>query len=117
MTWTLSTKISSNAERARTQDPCAGRLHPLLKVRKEFREIFLEMGFEEMPTSRSSHPPQKPTPTQHAYTKDSSAMVLFPCLLSTGVILPVLYMFRIKISTTCTSTVGFVLHTQRTDLY
>jgi hypothetical protein len=34
------------------QDPCAGRLHPLLKVRKEFREIFLEMGFEEMPTSR-----------------------------------------------------------------
>uniref|UniRef100_A0A7S0TVX7 phenylalanine--tRNA ligase n=2 Tax=Hemiselmis andersenii TaxID=464988 RepID=A0A7S0TVX7_HEMAN len=34
------------------QDQGAGRLHPLLKVRKEFREIFLEMGFEEMPTQR-----------------------------------------------------------------
>ena len=34
------------------QDLGAGRLHPLLKVRKEFREIFLEMGFEEMPTQR-----------------------------------------------------------------
>ena len=34
------------------QDPCAGRLHPLLKVRQQFREIFLEMGFEEMPTQR-----------------------------------------------------------------
>ncbi|KAJ1486694.1 tRNA synthetases class II core domain (F)-domain-containing protein [Baffinella frigidus] len=33
-------------------DPAAGRLHPLLKVRAQFREIFLEMGFEEMPTSR-----------------------------------------------------------------
>lgn len=28
-----------------------GYLHPLLKVRSEFREIFLEMGFEEMPTN------------------------------------------------------------------
>jgi phenylalanyl-tRNA synthetase alpha chain len=28
-----------------------GYLHPLLKVRTEFREIFLEMGFEEMPTN------------------------------------------------------------------
>eukprot|EP00912_Choanoflagellata_sp_UC4_P002509 UC4_evm4s1589 len=27
-----------------------GHLHPLLKVRSEFRQIFLEMGFEEMPT-------------------------------------------------------------------
>jgi len=34
------------------QDPAAGRLHPLLKVRAQFREIFLEMGFEEMPTDR-----------------------------------------------------------------
>eukprot|EP01116_Phalansterium_solitarium_P014687 TRINITY_DN3246_c0_g1_i3.p1 TRINITY_DN3246_c0_g1~~TRINITY_DN3246_c0_g1_i3.p1 ORF type:complete len:505 (+),score=162.45 TRINITY_DN3246_c0_g1_i3:911-2425(+) len=31
--------------------PVAGHLHPLLKVRSEFREIFLEMGFEEMPTN------------------------------------------------------------------
>jgi phenylalanyl-tRNA synthetase alpha chain len=29
-----------------------GHLHPLLKVRTIFREIFKEMGFEEMPTSQ-----------------------------------------------------------------
>lgn len=29
-----------------------GHLHPLLKVREEFRQIFLEMGFAEMPTNR-----------------------------------------------------------------
>jgi len=28
-----------------------GHLHPLLKVRKEYRQIFLEMGFTEMPTN------------------------------------------------------------------
>lgn len=28
-----------------------GNLHPLLKVRSEFRQIFLEMGFTEMPTN------------------------------------------------------------------
>ncbi|KAK5649186.1 hypothetical protein RI129_000215 [Pyrocoelia pectoralis] len=28
-----------------------GYLHPLLKVRTEFRQIFLEMGFSEMPTN------------------------------------------------------------------
>lgn len=28
-----------------------GHLHPLLKVRAEFRTIFLEMGFEEMQTN------------------------------------------------------------------
>ncbi|CAM6113791.1 unnamed protein product [Calypogeia fissa] len=28
-----------------------GHLHPLLKVRAQFRKIFLEMGFEEMPTN------------------------------------------------------------------
>eukprot|EP00735_Rhodelphis_limneticus_P002002 TRINITY_DN12741_c0_g1::TRINITY_DN12741_c0_g1_i1::g.28693::m.28693 TRINITY_DN12741_c0_g1::TRINITY_DN12741_c0_g1_i1::g.28693 ORF type:complete len:523 (+),score=113.08,sp/Q1JPX3/SYFA_DANRE/58.20/0.0,tRNA-synt_2d/PF01409.15/2.8e-91,tRNA-synt_2/PF00152.15/3.5e+02,tRNA-synt_2/PF00152.15/1.4e+03,tRNA-synt_2/PF00152.15/5.7e-05,tRNA-synt_2/PF00152.15/1.5e+02,tRNA-synt_2b/PF00587.20/0.0023,Terpene_synth_C/PF03936.11/0.17 TRINITY_DN12741_c0_g1_i1:62-1570(+) len=32
--------------------PAAGNLHPLLKVREEFRQIFLEMGFSEMPTNR-----------------------------------------------------------------
>uniref|UniRef100_A0A6B2L333 phenylalanine--tRNA ligase n=1 Tax=Arcella intermedia TaxID=1963864 RepID=A0A6B2L333_9EUKA len=31
--------------------PDGGHLHPLLKVRKEFREIFLELGYEEMPTN------------------------------------------------------------------
>ncbi|XP_058111358.1 phenylalanine--tRNA ligase alpha subunit, cytoplasmic isoform X2 [Magnolia sinica] len=29
----------------------AGHLHPLLKVREQFRKIFLQMGFEEMPTN------------------------------------------------------------------
>ncbi|XP_017777524.1 PREDICTED: phenylalanine--tRNA ligase alpha subunit [Nicrophorus vespilloides] len=29
----------------------SGYLHPLLKVRSEFRQIFLEMGFSEMPTN------------------------------------------------------------------
>ncbi|RZF44677.1 hypothetical protein LSTR_LSTR000629 [Laodelphax striatellus] len=31
--------------------PNSGHLHPLLKVRTEFRQIFLEMGFTEMPTN------------------------------------------------------------------
>ncbi|XP_037726605.1 phenylalanine--tRNA ligase alpha subunit [Drosophila subpulchrella] len=31
--------------------PTRGHLHPLLKVRTEFRQIFLEMGFSEMPTN------------------------------------------------------------------
>lgn len=34
------------------QPPECGHLHPLLKVRSEFREIFLEMGFTEMPTNQ-----------------------------------------------------------------
>lgn len=29
-----------------------GHLHPLMKVRSEFREIFFQMGFVEMPTNR-----------------------------------------------------------------
>ncbi|KAI9323528.1 tRNA synthetases class II core domain (F)-domain-containing protein [Dichotomocladium elegans] len=31
--------------------PNGGYLHPLMKVRQEFREIFFEMGFEEMATN------------------------------------------------------------------
>jgi phenylalanyl-tRNA synthetase alpha chain len=31
--------------------PQSGNLHPLMKVREEFKKIFLEMGFEEMPTN------------------------------------------------------------------
>ncbi|XP_038067920.1 phenylalanine--tRNA ligase alpha subunit-like [Patiria miniata] len=31
--------------------PASGHLHPLLKVRAQFRQIFLEMGFTEMPTN------------------------------------------------------------------
>lgn len=34
------------------QPPECGHLHPLLKVRSEFREIFLELGFKEMPTNQ-----------------------------------------------------------------
>ncbi|KAK2513731.1 LOW QUALITY PROTEIN: phenylalanine--tRNA ligase alpha subunit [Columba livia] len=30
--------------------PACGHLHPLLKVRSQLRQIFLEMGFSEMPT-------------------------------------------------------------------
>lgn len=33
-------------------DQHAGALHPLGKVRQEFRNIFFEMGFAEMPTSQ-----------------------------------------------------------------
>lgn len=33
------------------QPQSAGCLHPLLKVRTDFRQIFLEMGFTEMPTN------------------------------------------------------------------
>ncbi|KAK7099872.1 phenylalanine--tRNA ligase alpha subunit A-like [Littorina saxatilis] len=31
--------------------PDTGHLHPLLKVRTQYRQIFLEMGFQEMPTN------------------------------------------------------------------
>ncbi|KAM9780119.1 phenylalanine--tRNA ligase alpha subunit [Neosynchiropus ocellatus] len=31
--------------------PDCGHLHPLMKVRTQFRQIFLEMGFTEMPTN------------------------------------------------------------------
>jgi phenylalanyl-tRNA synthetase alpha chain len=36
---------------AKGQLPSYGCLHPLLKVRTEYRQIFLEMGFTEMPTN------------------------------------------------------------------
>lgn len=32
--------------------PAGGHLHPLMKVRSEFRQIFFQMGFTEMPTNR-----------------------------------------------------------------
>eukprot|EP00834_Sanchytrium_tribonematis_P003502 NODE_136_length_16465_cov_1.184957.p5 type:complete len:477 gc:universal NODE_136_length_16465_cov_1.184957:13781-12351(-) len=32
--------------------PTSGHLHPLLKMRTEFRKIFFELGFEEMPTNQ-----------------------------------------------------------------
>ncbi|KAL7751354.1 Phenylalanyl-tRNA synthetase, beta subunit, cytoplasmic [Sorochytrium milnesiophthora] len=33
-------------------EPVGGHLHPLMKVREEFRQIFFEMGFTEMPTNQ-----------------------------------------------------------------
>jgi phenylalanyl-tRNA synthetase alpha chain len=32
--------------------PSAGHLHPLLKVRDEFRQLFIELGFSEMPSNK-----------------------------------------------------------------
>lgn len=37
---------------AQAKLPAVGCLHPLMKVRQEFREILLSMGFEEMRTNR-----------------------------------------------------------------
>lgn len=37
--------------KAKGADADHGALHPLMKVRSEFRHILLEMGFEEMPTN------------------------------------------------------------------
>ncbi|KAK9129877.1 hypothetical protein Sjap_010364 [Stephania japonica] len=36
---------------AKALPPDGGHLHPLLKVREQFRNIFIELGFEEMPTN------------------------------------------------------------------
>ena len=36
---------------SRGMSPQGGHLHPLLKVREQFRQIFFEMGFTEMPTN------------------------------------------------------------------
>ncbi|KAL3901085.1 MAG: hypothetical protein SGCHY_000872 [Lobulomycetales sp.] len=37
---------------AKGTPPDSGHLHPLLKVRSEFRQIFFELGFTEMPTNK-----------------------------------------------------------------
>ncbi|KAG8834980.1 Phenylalanyl-tRNA synthetase, beta subunit, cytoplasmic [Serendipita sp. 400] len=49
--WKTSTYKKYNFD-AEGIPPNGGALHPLLKVREEFRNIFLEMGFAEMPTSQ-----------------------------------------------------------------
>ncbi|KAK2466316.1 hypothetical protein APHAL10511_001958 [Amanita phalloides] len=49
-TWKTSNFKKYNFE-AEGIPPAGGALHPLLKVREEIRNIFLEMGFSEMPTS------------------------------------------------------------------
>ncbi|KAH9943388.1 phenylalanine-tRNA ligase [Epithele typhae] len=48
--WKTATYKKYNFE-ADGVPPNGGALHPLLKVREEIRNIFLEMGFAEMPTS------------------------------------------------------------------
>jgi len=48
--WQISTFRPANLN-ADGIPPQGGHLHPLLKVRKEFRSIFLELGYEEMPTN------------------------------------------------------------------
>ncbi|KAI8908229.1 tRNA synthetases class II core domain (F)-domain-containing protein [Powellomyces hirtus] len=42
-------KYNFNAEGVQ---PRSGSLHPLMKVREEYRQIFLELGFSEMPTAK-----------------------------------------------------------------
>lgn len=37
---------------AKGKEIASGNLHPLLKVRQQFREILLQMGFSEMPTNQ-----------------------------------------------------------------
>merc|ERR1719153_847173 len=46
-----NTKFKSYNLNALGVDTNSGVLHPLLKVRAEYRQIFLEMGFTEMPTN------------------------------------------------------------------
>lgn len=71
--------------------PVCGHLHPLLKVRTEFHNIFLEMGFTEMPTNNfieSSfwnfdalfQPQQHPARDAHDtfYLSDPSESYCFP---------------------------------------
>ncbi len=62
LNWSLCTNLDSGAWKTAAFKPYnfkslgvdqnAGSLHPLNKVRHEFRQIFFEMGFEEMPTNR-----------------------------------------------------------------
>ncbi len=46
------TKFKKTNLNAAGQTPNGGHLHPLLKVRAQFRQTLLEMGFTEMPTDR-----------------------------------------------------------------
>jgi len=51
-TWKEAVFKPYNLESATGKAPSGGALHPLMKVRSMFREIFLEMGFEEMVTNK-----------------------------------------------------------------
>ena len=46
-----NTKFKSYNMNSLGVEPSSGFLHPLMKVRAEYRQIFLEMGFTEMPTN------------------------------------------------------------------
>lgn len=50
--WQNTTFKKFNLVATDGKPPTGGSLHPLLKVRQEFREIFLELGFQEMETSK-----------------------------------------------------------------
>lgn len=50
--WETATFKEYNFDGAMGVPPATGALHPLMKVRREYRELFLNMGFEEMPTNR-----------------------------------------------------------------
>ena len=50
-TWQTAKFKKQNLE-ALGRDTASGHLHPLLKVRTQFRQILVEMGFQEMPTNR-----------------------------------------------------------------
>ncbi|KIH57815.1 phenylalanine--tRNA ligase, alpha subunit [Ancylostoma duodenale] len=49
--WKNKTFKQYNFDALGVQPQC-GHLHPLMKVRSEFRQIFFSMGFSEMPTNR-----------------------------------------------------------------
>lgn len=49
--WKTTTFKKYNFEALGAQ-PASGYLHPLMKVRSEFRQIFFQMGFSEMPTNQ-----------------------------------------------------------------
>ncbi|KAM5554614.1 hypothetical protein ABKV19_022824 [Rosa sericea] len=71
-----------NAKGAPTERGC---LHPLLKVRKQLKDIFLQMGFGEMPTnnyveSRDLLPKHK---TLDSYDQECSIRRPCPTVIST----------------------------------
>jgi phenylalanyl-tRNA synthetase alpha chain len=49
--WETAAFKKYTLDKAEGREPLGGQLHPLLKVRQEFREIFLELGFQEMDTT------------------------------------------------------------------
>lgn len=51
-TWEESEKFKDMNLKAEGKELVSGGLHPLLKVRTEFRQILLQMGFEEMETNQ-----------------------------------------------------------------